>query len=272
VSIYAIGDVQGCSEQLKKLLDLVNFDPAEDYLWFAGDIVNRGPESLATLQLIYSLRHRVRLVLGNHDLHLLALYHSTRVATPKDTITDILQSPDAEMLLGWLIQQPLLHENDDFVLCHAGIYPGWRLAKARDYAREVEAVITSNIANDYFAAMYGNLPDQWADDLQGMERYRFITNAFTRMRYCDVFGGLDMLCKVPPREAPTELVPWFKTIPQEHSAWENKTVLIGHWGSLMNLMPRADLYCLDSGCVYGRTLSAFELTEKRWYQVPGLTR
>ena len=270
MAIYAIGDVQGCREQLESLLDKVNFDPAEDFLWFAGDIVNRGPESLATLQLIYSLRNRVELVLGNHDLHLLAVYHSNREPTTKDTLTEILEHPDAALYLDWLIKQPLLVENEQYVMCHAGIYPGWSITAARVYAREVEKVLSSDMAGEYFSNMYGNDPEHWDAALTGMDRYRFITNAFTRMRYCKADGGLDMVCKKPPSEAPADLQPWFQNLPMEIELWSGKTLLIGHWASLMNQHPHSQLLCLDSGCVWGKTLSAFELTEKRWFQVPGL--
>lgn len=270
MAIYAIGDVQGCREQLEHLLEEIRFDPANDTLWFSGDIINRGPDSLGTMQLIYSLRDSIKMVLGNHDLHLLALYFSDKKPTSKDTIVDILESPDVTQYINWLLQQPLLLESDDYMLCHAGIYPMWSLAEARAYAGEVESVLTSDRAIDYFSNMYGNLPAHWSEDLQAMDRYRFITNAFTRMRYCQHDGGLDMVSKNPLAEAPEELVPWFTMLPDNDAHWSGKTLLIGHWASLMMQQPHNKVICLDSGCVWGNTLSAFELTEKRWIQVPGI--
>ena len=185
MAIYAIGDIQGCYSELCRLLEKINFDPAEDTLWFCGDLVNRGPESLQTLRLVKSMGNSALTVLGNHDLHLLALYHGIKKVRVSRDLRKILNSPDCGELLDWLKSQPLLHYDKEHsaVVVHAGIHPAWGLSKARKLAREVETVLRGEDAAWFFKKMYGNKPTAWSDDLKGAKRLRFITNVFTRMRY-----------------------------------------------------------------------------------------
>lgn len=264
---YAIGDIQGCREQLERLLETINFDPSEDRLWLAGDLINRGPDSLGTLRLLYGIREQLNIVLGNHDLHMLAAAQFPPFASSKDTFTDILESEDRESLLNWLTQQPLLQENADYLMTHAGILPEWSVEDARVFAKEAEAAYQSDGADNYYRAMYGNLPEYWDAALTGVDRLRFITNVFTRMRYRTVDGALKMHYKATIADAPDDLIPWY-----ENSAidWQGKTLLIGHWAALQTQQPRKDLICLDTGCVWGNKLSAFCLETKQWYQVDGV--
>lgn len=272
MTTYAIGDLQGCREQFEQLLEQINFDPAQDRLWLSGDMVNRGPDSLGTLRLMYSLKDQISMVLGNHDLHMLASASNSQLGNRKDTFTDVLEADDSEKLLSWLQNQPLLHESNEYIMVHAGIHPSWSLEQARRYAAEVETVLRSDMAAGYFQAMYGNMPDQWSEQLQGMDRLRCITNSLTRMRYCYLDGRLDMLYKKPIASAPDNLIPWFSLTTEQSSQqrWEGKTLLIGHWASLQILQPKQNIICLDTGCCYGNKLSAYALKEKAWYQVPGL--
>ncbi len=265
---YAIGDIQGCREQFESLLTKIRFDPAADRLWIAGDMVNRGPDSLGTLRLLYSIRESIRVVLGNHDLHLLATAYRPGISGAKDTFHEVLNAEDSEQLLDWVRMQPLLQESKDYVMCHAGIHPGWDLTLARALADEVVAAYQADEPQDYFRAMYGNEPELWDSGLSGLERLRFITNVFTRMRYCDVTGALKMYYKATVADAPDGLMPWYE---QPLSDWENKTLLIGHWAALQRLQPKANLICLDTGCVWGRELSAYCLETGQWHQVPGLS-
>ena len=264
---YAIGDIQGCREQFESLLDKIQFDPASDRLWIAGDMVNRGPDSLGTLRLLYSLRDQISVVLGNHDLHMLAAAHYSGYRGSKDTFQDVIEAHDAEQLLNWVRKQPLLQEADDFVMCHAGIHPSWSLPLARALAEEAQRAYQADDPGDYYQGMYGNLPEFWDDELHGSERLRFITNVFTRMRFCDQAGALKMEYKATIEGAPDNLSPWFL---QDLSDWQGKTLLIGHWAALQSVQPLPNLICLDTGCVWGRQLSALCLETGDWHQVSGL--
>jgi bis(5'-nucleosyl)-tetraphosphatase (symmetrical) len=197
MATWVVGDVQGCKKPLKRLLKRLSFDWERDLLWSTGDIVNRGPKCLKTLRYFYKHRDRIRLVLGNHDLHLLALRAGVREMGSSDTLGEILAAPDRDLLLDWLQQQPLMYWEDGFTLVHAGIPPQWTLAEAAQYAREVETVLRGEDAGAFFAAMYGNEPSIWSDDLSGATRLRVITNYFTRMRYCYPDGRLDLVSKGP---------------------------------------------------------------------------
>lgn len=263
---YAIGDIQGCREQLEHLLETINFDPSEDRLWLAGDLINRGPDSLGTLRLLHGIREQLNIVLGNHDLHMLAAAQFAEFASSKDTFTDILASDDREVLVQWLTQQPLLQETEGYIMTHAGILPQWSLEQARGLAKEAEAAYQSEEADDYYRAMYGNLPEYWDSSLRGPDRLRFITNVFTRMRYRDTDGALKMHYKATIAEAPEGLQPWYEN---DAIDWQGKTLLIGHWAALQSRHPREDLICLDTGCVWGNKLSAYCLETQRWYQVDG---
>ncbi|MDF4912483.1 bis(5'-nucleosyl)-tetraphosphatase (symmetrical) ApaH, partial [Vibrio parahaemolyticus] len=200
MATYIVGDIQGCFDELQRLLEKVSFSAKKDQLWLAGDLVARGPKSLETLRFVKSLGASAIVVLGNHDLHLLAVAHGIKKVKDKDRTAPIFAVPDKEELLTWLAQQPLLAEHDEFVMCHAGISPQWNLKTARKCAREVERIIQSEKLPWLLKNMYSNQPDSWDDSLQGLERYRYIINAFTRMRFCFPDGRLDMDCKLPPQQ------------------------------------------------------------------------
>ena len=266
MATYAIGDVQGCREQLERLLEHINFDISKDRVWFAGDLVNRGADSLGTLRLIYSLRKSVVAVLGNHDLHLLAVNIDRSRGTNKDTFYDIFDAEDRDLLLGWLQRCPLAHVEHEHLLVHAGVYPAWDALILVKNAREVEQILQSESSHDFFRQMYGNTPERWSDNLKGIDRIRFITNAITRMRYCHEDNSLDMIYKGPVEKAPNELIPWFHANSRIPVA---ETILHGHWASLNRSDDIEGVISLDTGCVWGGKLSAWCLEEKRWYSVAG---
>ncbi|MDH3534343.1 MAG: symmetrical bis(5'-nucleosyl)-tetraphosphatase [Gammaproteobacteria bacterium] len=258
MAIYAIGDVQGCYTELCRLLEKINFDPAADTLWFCGDLVNRGPDSLQTLRFVRSLGSSALTVLGNHDLHLLALYHGvTRIRITPD-LHRILKSSDCAELLHWLQSQPLLHydKKHKTVVVHAGIHPAWGLSKARKLAREVETALRGENAARYFSKMYGNKPLQWSEELTGAKRLRFITNVFTRMRYFDQARNLDFTVNRSPRRyLRTGLTPWFQ---MPAKLRDDVRVLFGHWSTLpVGVYGRC--FALDGGCVWGGHLVALRV-------------
>lgn len=260
MSIYAIGDVQGCFEELQKLLDKIKFDPAEDSLWFAGDIINRGPQSLQTLRFIKKLGDNAITVLGNHDLHLLAIANGRGQQGRKDTLKNILKADDRDELLDWLLHRPLMHYHEelDIALTHAGIYPLWSIEEALGYASELEAVLQGRKSHEFFQHMYGDKPRGWSNQLKGWSRIRFITNAFTRMRYCDADGHLLLRDKGKPGNQPEGVMPWF-----QHPAHAGKKTrfIFGHWSTLPN--PNIEnLYPIDTGCLWGGMLTALKITKK----------
>ncbi len=276
MAIFAIGDVQGCFDDLQRLLDRVRFNPAEDRLWFTGDLVNRGPKSLDSLRFVRSLGERAVAVLGNHDLHLLALGEGLREPQGKDeTLLPVLDAPDRDELLEWLRQRPLMHSDPDlgYALVHAGLAPQWDIQTALALAHEVEAVLRGPGYRELLANMYGNEPAQWSDELAGHERERFIINCFTRMRYCDADGRLDLEHKGPPGTQPEPLMPWFE-VPGRASARQH--ILFGHWSTLGEVSGH-NAYPLDTGCLWGGRLTALRLDDDGgWYsidcpgaQVPG---
>jgi len=232
VATYAIGDLQGCYEELIALLDKINFDANKDQLCFVGDLINRGPDSLKTLRFVRQLQANAITVLGNHDLHLLAIANGqTQHRHSGDSLEKILNAPDKDALLVWLRQQPLIHRHEelDFTLLHAGLPPQWQIDQACEYAREVETALSSDKVTDYFAHMYGNQPALWSDKLDGWERLRFITNCLTRLRYCDATGRLDFKEKQAPGKQAKGLYPWFEI---EHRRSRSDKIIFGHWASL----------------------------------------
>lgn len=254
---YAIGDIQGCCDELQALLQRCKFSVDRDELWFVGDLVNRGPKSLETLRFVRSLGAAATVVLGNHDLHLLALaFGSRRKPKDGDTLDAILAAPDRDQLLEWLLGRPLavFDEPRGDMLVHAGLAADWTPRAAAKLAREVEAVLRED-ARTLFDAMYGNKPDQWSDKLRGMDRLRFVINVFTRMRYCRADGSIDLKMKAAPGEQPEDLMPWFD-VPGRKSA--DVRVVCGHWSTL-GLKRRRDLLALDTGCVWGGSLTAVNL-------------
>jgi len=269
MATYAIGDVQGCLQELTELLDIINFDKTRDQLWFTGDLVNRGPDSLDTLRLVKALQPV--LVLGNHDLHLLAIHAGQAELHKKDTVVPILNAPDRMELLSWLQQQPLLHHSKDppYTLLHAGLPPSWDITQAQILAAEVEAVLRSDHATGFFAHMYGNEPDQWSEDLRGWDRLRFITNCLTRLRYCDSAGRISMKEKGPPGRQRAPLLPWYQ-VPGRRSAKD--AIIFGHWATVRlgekQDFKAARVHALDTGCVWGGTLTAMRLEDETCFRVP----
>ncbi len=254
---YAIGDIQGCGDELKALLKRCNYSADRDEIWFVGDLVNRGPQSLETLRFVRALGANATVVLGNHDLHLLALaFASRRKVKEGDTLDEVLAAPDRDQLLEWLLGRPLAVYDEprgDF-LVHAGLVPEWTPRVAAKLAREVEAVLRDD-ARTLFDAMYGNKPDKWSDSLRGMERLRFVINAFTRMRYCRRDGTVDLKMKGAPGQQPADFLPWFD-VPERAS--REVRVICGHWSTL-GFRKRRDLLALDTGCVWGGALTAVNL-------------
>ena len=254
---YAIGDIQGCAAAFHALLRAVSFRPSRDTLWLVGDLVNRGPESLTVLREVMRLGSSAVTVLGNHDLHLLAVVAGGRTVSPSDTFADVLGAPDLAELVDWLRRRPLLHydANTRRVLVHAGIPPSWTLAQARAAAGEVERALRGRTWRAALRTMYGNEPAAWRERLSPAERRRYTINALTRMRFCDLEGRLDMKETGPPGSQPKHLVPWFD-VPGRLAA--DVHVVFGHWAAL-GLVRRADITALDTGCVWGNRLTAVRL-------------
>ncbi|MFO1436521.1 MAG: symmetrical bis(5'-nucleosyl)-tetraphosphatase [Gammaproteobacteria bacterium] len=273
MATYVIGDVQGCYRELQTLLQELGFNRARDQLWFAGDLVNRGPDSLSVLRFVRELGSSSLTVLGNHDLHLLACAAGTRKPHRLDTLNQVLHAPDREVLLDWLRQQPLMHVDDSGnALVHAGLPPQWSVQAALGFAREVETVLRSNERDSYFAHMYGNEPDKWLEELSGFDRLRFITNCLTRMRYCSRKGKLDLKAKGAPGTENEKLLPWY-AVPDRQST--SHRILFGHWATLHLGAANTEgcnVVGLDTGCVWGGRLTAIRLDDNRMFSVPSQTR
>lgn len=246
------------------MLDAIGFDSARDRLWFTGDLVNRGPESVQCLRFVKGLGESAITVLGNHDLHLLCVAAGVERPRKRDTLADILEAPDREALLEWVRTRPLLHVEGEFALVHAGLLPEWTVARAADLAREVEAALRAANPVRLLERMYGDEPDRWDDSLEGFERLRVIINAMTRLRVCDARGAMVMGFKGEPGEASDAWTPWFD-MPGRRS--RDHTIVCGHWSAL-GVKLRRDLLSLDSGCVWGRALTAVRLEDRRVYEVP----
>lgn len=270
MATYAIGDIQGCFTSLMALLNRVDFDPARDRLWLVGDLVNRGPDSLRTLRFVRELGPAAVTVLGNHDLYLLMVaYGAVRSRGKDDTIQAVLDAPDRDALLGWLRTRPLMHVEDGFAMVHAGLLPGWSVPQARALAREVEGALAGPYHADLLHNMWGSEPAAWHNDLRDYARMRVIVNAMTRMRFCTPDGQMDFKVKGEVTKAPKGYLPWFE-VPGRKSA--DTTVVFGHWSALgLRVEPR--LLALDSGCLWGRELSAVRLEDRAVFQVacPGLS-
>lgn len=270
MSVYAIGDVQGCYDELMALLESVRFDSNEDTLWFVGDLVNRGPQSLAVLRFVKALGERAVTVLGNHDLNLLAIDAGKRRERGRDTVREVLEAPDRDELLTWLRQLPLFHHDQalGYTLVHAGLPPQWTIDAASAYAVEVETALTGPDYQCFLGAMYGNQPDQWREGLTGLERLRFITNCLTRIRYCTLRGHLSMEHAGAPGTQPDEWMPWFE-VPERASAGHK--IVFGHWATLQTahtLDPKHGVYHLDTGCVWGGALTALRLDDGCYVSLP----
>jgi len=257
MTLYAIGDIQGCARPFDALLAAIDFDPARDRLWLVGDLVNRGPDSLAALRRVIELGDAATTVLGNHDLHLLAAAAGIRRPSPRDTLRPVLEAPDRDALLDWLRRRPLLYHDEAAgrVLVHAGIPPRWTVADAKRAAREVETELAGPGWRDALAEMYGDEPSRWSPGLAKSERLRYTINALTRMRFCTRDGRLDLEHNGPPGSQPPHLVPWFD-VPDR--AARDVHIVCGHWSAL-GLLLRPDVTALDTGCVWGRALTAVPL-------------
>ena len=262
MSTYAVGDVQGCYDQLRRLLDRMRFDPAVDTLWLVGDLVNRGSQSLETLRFVRGLGDRAVTVLGNHELHLLVVAAGFRKPHRGDTVDSILQAPDREELLQWLRSRKLMHASGGYAMVHAGLLPQWSIERASALAREVEAALQADDYRDLLKNMYGNEPAAWHDDLTGHDRLRVIINAMTRLRLCDAEGRMEFTHRTGLQDAPAGYLPWF-SIANRASA--GTPIICGHWAAL-GLMLEHDLIALDSGCVWGRQLSGLRLEDRALHQ------
>lgn len=268
MAIYAIGDVQGCCDELERLLAILRIDPARDELWFVGDLVNRGPRSLDTLRLVRSLGTHATVVLGNHDIHLIALAFGNRGRAKDRELADVLDAPDGNDLVNWLRQQPLAHYRPELntLMVHAGVPPQWDPLLTIKLAREVEQALRGPRCASYIQELYGEQPARWSPDLAGQERLRFITNCLTRMRYLAEDGTLDLQENGPPGSQPGGLHPWFE-LPDRRTA--TVRMVFGHWASL-GLLQRENLLGIDTGCVWGRRLTAVRLDgPAKTYSVPG---
>ncbi len=258
MSIYAIGDIQGCFDELLRLLDTLSFNEHTDQLWFAGDLVNRGPKSLETLRFVKSLGDAAITVLGNHDLHLLAASCAPKIAHKKDSLLPILEAPDSDELVDWLRHRPLFHFNDDFCLVHAGLPPQWDFKRAQKMAMLAEQALRGSNYQAFLKQMYGNKPNIWSSNLKGVERLRYIVNCFTRMRYCDADGRLDFIHSGPPGSQPKGLVPWFDAPKRKNT---DMRIIFGHWSSL-GYYEGSNCYAIDTGCLWGGQLTALRLGEQ----------
>jgi bis(5'-nucleosyl)-tetraphosphatase (symmetrical) len=262
MATYAIGDIQGGFEALERLLEQIRFDSAADHLWFVGDLVNRGPQSRATLRFIKDLGERAATVLGNHDLHLLAVAAGCGRLRRNDTLADVLEAEDRDELIEWLRQRPLMHVGNGWAMVHAGLLPQWSIEAALGLAGEVEAALRAPHWREFLATMYGNQPARWSDGLAGADRLRMIVNAMTRLRVCTPDGTMEFEHKAGRDTIPAGYVPWFD-VPQRKSA--GTPIVCGHWSAL-GLVMRPDLAALDTGCLWGGRLSALRLEDRTLFQ------
>ena len=261
MATFAIGDIQGCYSSLRRLLDKCRFDPARDRLWLVGDLVNRGPHSLAVLRFVKSLGARAITILGNHDLHLLVVAAGHVKAHHGDTLAAILRASDRDELLDWLRHRKMMHAGAGYAMVHAGLLPQWSIPKALGLAREVETALQSDGCDEFLRHLYGNRPDRWRDDLTGIARLRVITNVMTRLRICTVDGRMEFAHKGKPVGLPMGFMPWY-SLPRRRS--RGTPVIFGHWAAL-GLYTGSNVFALDTGCVWGRALSALRLSDRQLY-------
>ena len=264
MALYAIGDIQGCHAEFCDLLTLIGFSPARDRLWITGDLVNRGPDSLGVLREVKALGDAARVVLGNHDLHLLAVAAGNRPMHRDDTLARIFEAPDREELLGWLARQPLAIAEDGLLMVHAGVLPQWTTPRVLALAREVEAVLAGEHRDAFLHVLYGDHPDRWHDGLEGYDRLRVIVNALTRLRFCTADGRMDLREKRGPAFAPPGYAAWFL---HENRQTASTLVVCGHWSTL-GLLLAPNVLILDSACLWGGALTAVRLPDRQVFQVP----
>jgi bis(5'-nucleosyl)-tetraphosphatase (symmetrical) len=261
MATYAIGDVQGCADELDALLGRIGFDAARDRLWFVGDLVNRGPKSLEVLRRVRALGDAAVVALGNHDLHLVCHAEGFWRRRADDTLDEVLAAADGAELVAWLRARPLMHLEGRYAMVHAGLLPQWSLGRARELAQEVEAALQGPNYRDFLANMYGSKPDRWDDALAGHDRLRVIVNAMTRLRFCTAEGLMEFREK--GRTPPQGFSAWFDA----RAARDEQAIVCGHWSTLgLKLTER--LVALDSGCVWGGSLSALRLEDRALFQVP----
>ena len=259
MATYVVGDVQGCYDPLRRLLDKLNLDFTQDQLWFAGDLINRGPKSLETLQFIISLGDNARSVLGNHECHFLATARGYKKPHRSDTFSAILASDNVEELIQWVRSRPFFYNDKKlgYSMLHAGVPPQWSMSDVKKHAAELEHVFQGDHLDDFLANMYGSEPSLWTPELSGNERLRFIINCFTRLRYCDLDGRLNLNVKGEPKAQDKNLIPWFKA-PNRQTI--NKKIIFGHWSTL-GLHQENNTICVDTGCLWGGQLTAIKLGE-----------
>ena len=262
---YVIGDVQGCAEPLARLLAQI---PAHADVWFCGDLINRGPDNLGVLRQVQALGSRARVILGNHDIHLLGVAAGVRAPGRSDTLDDILLSPDCEGCLNWLRQWPLAHFEHGILMVHAGVMPQWSLKQVLQYSDEAHTLLASNGYIEHLKTLFGSSPNYWKNSLRGAERTRAIINAFTRMRVCAPDGAMDFQFKGEIGDVPDGLLPWFR-LPQRKTA--DQAIVFGHWSAL-GLHCENNTICLDTGCVWGQKLTAYHYPSGEVISVPAKTR
>jgi len=270
MATYAIGDIQGCLNELLKLLEYIQFDPLHDQIWFAGDLVNRGHDSLGVLRLVKSLGDAAVVVLGNHDLHLLAADAGHKKIDKNNELYQVFEADDRQELITWLKHQPLVYasEKHNALLVHAGIPPIWDADEALARAAEVEQVLKGNNCDSFLKAMYGNQPDIWNSKLKGNARLRLITNYFTRMRFCTKKGRLEFHSKASAAEAPKGFAPWFSF--KQHKC-ESHRVIFGHWAALMGETQSTRFIGVDTGCVWGGKMTAYRLDDQQFFSVEAIS-
>lgn len=263
MTTYAIGDIQGCFQAFQQLLQVINFNADQDKLWLAGDLINRGPDSLEMLRWAYQHQSSLVMVLGNHDLHAITVAEGYARAHRSDTLQALLEAPDCVELLTWLRHQPMIHAEQGYVMVHAGLLPQWSIKKALALGAEVEAELRSVNYRDFLAHMYGNQPAVWDKNLQGFDRLRVITNAMTRLRVCTLEGEMDFKFKGELAQIPPAYLPWFE-VPGRKSA--DTPIICGHWSAL-GLRQSLYLQTLDTGCLWGGQLTAIRLDDRQVFQV-----
>ena len=268
MAIYAVGDIQGCYHSFQRLLEKIQFDPSHDRLWLVGDLVNRGAGSLPVLRWLFNWQAKypssVTVVLGNHDLHALTVAEGLMPPHISDTLQPLMEAPDCDELLHWLRHQRMTHAEGGHLMVHAGLLPQWDAQFAVTLGQEVEQALQSSEYKTFLSRMYGNQPDRWHDDLEGIDRLRIIVNAMTRLRICSADGVMELRFKGRPENIPEGYMPWFQ-VPGRRSA--DTTVICGHWSAL-GLYQRDNIHAIDTGCLWGEKLSALRLEDKQVFQVP----
>ncbi|MBA3695610.1 MAG: symmetrical bis(5'-nucleosyl)-tetraphosphatase [Methylotenera sp.] len=264
MTTYAIGDIQGCYHAFQALLAKLKFNPNVDQLWLVGDLINRGSGSLEVLRWCYQNQKSLKVVLGNHDLHAIAVAHGFASSHKSDTLHALMEAADHEVLFDWLRHQHLIYQEGDYLMVHAGLLPQWTVTQAVQYGAEVETALQGSDYLDFLLNMYGNLPNIWNENLGGMDRLRVMTNAFTRLRVCTAQGAMEFSFKGELSDVPNGLMPWFD-VPDR--AAKDAQVIFGHWSAL-GLQQRGNVYALDTGCLWGGQLTAMNLANKAIIQVP----